>query len=298
MTVDLGDRLRRAIRTPQLLARGINRFYHRRLRSSAPTESTVFDEDWDNLIILDACRYDTFEKVSALPGELSVRRGRASSTVEFLRANVSGVDLYDTVYVTANPQYRKHFDGGRFHEVVDVWAETNWDEGVKTVEPGTLVERTLDVYERFDDKRLLVHFVQPHTPFLGEFGRAVVGDERLSFWRRVMEGELAFEDRDLYCAYCENLVLVLPHVRRLLETLDGKSVVTADHGQMIGERAWPIPIKEYGHPRGIYTSELVAVPWLEYESETRRSVTTGREATSSEVESSVVEDRLRDLGYG
>ncbi|WP_458206757.1 hypothetical protein [Haladaptatus sp. NG-SE-30] len=32
----------------------------------------IFDEDWDNLVILDVCRYDAFAVRSSLPGMLSV----------------------------------------------------------------------------------------------------------------------------------------------------------------------------------------------------------------------------------
>jgi hypothetical protein len=40
-------------------------------------------EDWDNLIILDACRYGAFERNNTIPGALEYRFSRGSMTGEF-----------------------------------------------------------------------------------------------------------------------------------------------------------------------------------------------------------------------
>jgi len=37
-------------------------------------------------------------------------------------------------------------------------------------------------------------------------------------------------------AYNENLDIVLTEIEALLDELDGKSVITADHGNLVGER--------------------------------------------------------------
>ena len=66
---------------------------------------------------------------------------------------------------------------------------------------------------------------------------------------------------------------------------------------MVGERAFPIPIREWGHPRGIYTNGLVTVPWLVSENGERCEITAGDSADSESVDEDVVADRLRDLGY-
>ncbi len=50
----------------------------------------IFSEPWDNLIILDACRYDVFEEVFKkrnMKGKLEYRISRGSWTVEFLLEN-------------------------------------------------------------------------------------------------------------------------------------------------------------------------------------------------------------------
>src|SRR6056297_529711 len=47
----------------------------------------VMDEDWDNLIILDACRYDMFAEQVDLDGELESRISLGSTSEEFLEQN-------------------------------------------------------------------------------------------------------------------------------------------------------------------------------------------------------------------
>lgn len=99
---------RRAWHNPRLVGRALNRSYYQ-FRGGEFNDGgvDVFDADWDILVILDACRYDLFEAVSDLPGDLERRESKAGNTVGFLRANVAGRDLRDTVYVSANPQFRK-----------------------------------------------------------------------------------------------------------------------------------------------------------------------------------------------
>lgn len=51
----------------------------------------IIDADWDQLLILDACRYDIFsEHAGELPGTLSRRESKASATRQFLEANFGG----------------------------------------------------------------------------------------------------------------------------------------------------------------------------------------------------------------
>jgi hypothetical protein len=50
----------------------------------------VLEEDWDNLVILDACRYDLFKQVNDISGDLQKRQSQASMTAEFLNRNFAG----------------------------------------------------------------------------------------------------------------------------------------------------------------------------------------------------------------
>jgi hypothetical protein len=302
------SQVRRGLRTPALFFREANRLYHRRfnVRRYNASGIDVFAEDWDTLIILDACRYDMFERISDLPGRLETRISRSSSTPEFLMANFGDSDLLDTVYVTANPQlYRnRHRIDTELHAVIDVWRDEGWDDQYGTVLPETVADTAIDAAEKYPNKRHIIHFMQPHYPFLTdetEFDKGHLGDgdtDEGNVWTKLVEGEIDVDAETVWSLYDDNLRRVLPSVERLLDQLPGKTVVTADHGNMLGERAWPIPIREWGHPRGIYTEELVKVPWLVVDSEDRPTIVAEEvERDDTSVDQDVVAERLRNLGY-
>jgi hypothetical protein len=298
-----------AVESPNLLLREFNRLYHTRShrRRFNPRGIDVMAADWDNMIVLDACRYDLFASNHELPGELSARESRAAHTSEFVLGNFHERDLTDTVYVTASPIMQRGYPdryNPTFHDVVNVWQRDGWDEASNSVLPSTMVEYALDAAAEYPDKRLIVHFMQPHYPFIESdltLDKQTVPDpEEIStdIWNEMMRmGETVPADT-IEQAYEDNFDLVQPHVRELLEELQGKSVVTSDHGNMLGERSWPIPIREWGHPKGTYTEELVTVPWLEYTNGPRKEIVAEAPSEAAEqVDEDVVTDRLRHLGY-
>lgn len=301
----LTDQIRRGLREPHLVVRQLNEWWYdfHGTYLDDTDRLSFFDAEWDTLLLLDACRYDTFAAIHDLPGTLEARRTASSSTIEFLKRYVDGRELTDTVYVTANPQhYRKTERGyidGAFHDVIEVWQEDGWDDSYRTVRPETVADAAEAAADRYPNKRLLVHFMQPHYPYIGPTGRDAFDNDSLDFFNRVLTGEIEVEDGLLRQAYRENLQAVLPSVERLLGSLSGRSVVSADHGEMFGERAFPIPIREYGHPTGIHTPELTEVPWLVSENGPRRTIQDGEPADRDEktAMSRIVADRLRDLGY-
>lgn len=301
----LPAQIRRGLDEPHLVVRRLNELYFDLHRQYIDTTDRVdfFEEDWDNLLLLDACRYDTFADVSDLPGSLKSRHTKSSSTIEFLSRYLDGRELTDTVYVTANPQhYRKserEFISVEFHDVVEIWQEDGWDETHRTVRPETVADAAERAAEKYPNKRLLVHYLQPHYPYLGPTGQEHFDNDSLDFFNRVMNGDVDIETETLRRAYRENLEVALPSVERLFESLQGKTVVSADHGEMFGERSFPLPMREYGHPSGIHTEELTKVPWHVHDEGPRKEIT-GGEATSTDqddVATEVVEERLRDLGY-
>lgn len=301
------------MKNPRLFARGLNRAYHRRVGTR--TENTdgvaVFDRDWDTLVVLDACRFDMFEAINHLEGDCSPVFSKGSATTEWLRANVDGRDLTDTVYVTANPQLERNKDDWdvRFHDVINCWLDDGWDEDTGTVLAETMTERGIEAFERYPDKRVVVHYMQPHYPFVTSEtavdkhhletiqggGDTATGE---SVWNQKFLDDLDIPDDELWSMYCDNLEYVLESVEVLLDAIHGKTVITSDHGNFVGERTIPIPIREWGHPRGIYADPLVRVPWLEVRRGERKSIVKGevRERDDGDT-SEVVADRLKHLGY-
>lgn len=301
------SQLKRAVEDPKLVLRELNRLYHTRVSNRGFNEDGVdfFQEDWDNLVILDACRYDLFAANNTLEGTLQRRQSRASSTEEFLRANVGSRQLHDTVYVTANPQLYRHRESldTEFHDVRHIWEEDGWDDDTGTVLPETTTEYARRAAEKYPDKRLLVHYMQPHYPFIDastEFDKTQLHENPsgLSFWDRLALDHIELDPEMLWELYEQNLRSVLPHVEELAASISGRTVITSDHGNMFGEHAFPIPFREWGHPSGIYTPELVEIPWLVREGESRRAIVAESPVRGTEKHSrEVVRDRLENLGY-
>ncbi|MFA9416670.1 hypothetical protein [Natrinema sp. HArc-T2] len=300
--------VRRGISDPSIFAREINRHYYRWLthRDYNPNGVNVVDEDWDTLLILDACRYDMFESQHNLPGRLVKRESRGSHTTEFLVANFGNERLHDIVYVTASPQLHRWRDriDAEFHAVVNVWREEGWSDKHGTVRPETMAEHVHEATEQYPNKRIIGHFLQPHYPFIGageNLNPRTFGNEEETgrdIWNELRTGNTAVSAATVWDAYRRNLDIVLPVVRDLLSELSGRTVVTSDHGNMIGERSSPLPITEWGHPPGTYTAELVSVPWLVYENGPRKEIVaeTPTEA-SDDTDDDVVTERLQQLGY-
>jgi hypothetical protein len=278
----------------------------------------VMDEDWDTLVLLDACRADLFEQVADRDAYDGYRRvtSRGSTTREWVRQNFTGGQFGDTVYVTANP-YVSREAGDAFHRLVEVW-DSDFDEAAKTVRPEAVVEAAIEAHREYPDKRVVVHLMQPHHPFVGEHELAFAGwqiegethdasgdggdgagaAERTrpyTPWDALWMG--AVDRDDLWRAYGDNLRLALSAVDDLLAAVEGRVVLTSDHGNMLGERTFPIPLRVYGHPKGVRNRELVEVPWATLDVGERRTVRAGETASVSEGDAEELEERLADLGY-
>jgi len=302
------SQLRRGVDAPALFGRELNRRYYRR-RSGRPYNTAgvdIFAEDWDVLVLLDACRYDMFAGQNTLPGELTARQSRGSSTREFLRGNVDGKRLHETVYVTASPMLYRNRDSldGEFHAEVDVWRTGGWDDDSGTVLPETTTAHAVDAAADYPNKRLLVHYLQPHYPFVGSDTDPFTAEQAFDrpdepdCWDQVLRGELRVDPADVWRAYRATLDRALDSVADLFAAVDGKIVVSADHGNMVGERARPVPVREWGHPHGLYTTELVRVPWLEHTAGVRPRIVAEPPAQDTPaVDEETVTARLRDLGY-
>jgi len=293
----------------RFLTRVVSKYYD----TKRDTGTRIHEEDWDNLLILDACRYDLFEEALVeydLSGKLSKRHSLESGTPGFLAENFLEGTFHDIVYVTSNPYVNTDLEDDTFHDVVSVWKD-GWDEDLQVVTPKTMYEYAIKAAEKYPDKRLIIHFVQPHAPFIGEkrlgdrkmsaIREEALGDEinpkerKATPFELLARGEISREQ--VWEAYLSNLRHALPYVDNLLHELRGLNVVTSDHGNAIGEFAKPFPLRVYGHPLGIKIPALTEVPWLEHQNGDRKEIT---EESPIVVDGDVDEEtekRLRMLGY-
>ena len=251
----------------------------------------ILEESWDNMIILDSCRFDVFKdsyRNFIKKGNLECKISRGAHTSLFLIENFSSERNEDIVYITANPHVDK-LVRNKFYHIIPVWKD-GWNEKLQTVLPETVYNYTVHCLMKYEGKRLIIHFLQPHYPYIG----FVTNDDSL---RRVRESLLSNVDfissrkhlgnlftvygADIYAlidkdkhfeVYKKNLDFVLPYVEKLINILPGRTVVTADHGEAFGEKIHPlIPIKVYGHIStnyiGIRTPSVIKVPWLVVDAE-------------------------------
>lgn len=274
--------------------------------SSSLGEDAI-ERDWDNLIILDACRFDYFSALDHGARNLTSISSSASESWEFMANNFEGRTLHDTVYVTANPHVSWLSDG-IFHDVVNLLRD-DWDDSVGTVWPEVVTERAAETSRSYPDKRLIVHYMQPHYPFLGPAGADIsmsvprtLDEPRdgypvaLNPWYQQLLGRRTTPEA-IRAAYRENHEIVLPHVRALLDQLRGKSVVTADHANLVGEWLWPFPMPGWGHPHRIRHPSLNTVPWAVYSDGERKQVSSAPPVEIDRLDEEIVADRLKQLGY-
>jgi len=137
-------------------------------------EKLLGETDWDLLIILDACRYDYFEKIypEYLEGELKKAVSPASNTMEWCQKVVKTGIFEDDVIVSANPHINSRMPVGErefeatnyFKEIHDAWLWA-WDEENKTVQPNEVTQRSLDILDSCSD-RSIIWYVQPHAPYI------------------------------------------------------------------------------------------------------------------------------------
>lgn len=289
----------------------INAQFKRRVDSSP---INIMERDWDNLIILDACRFDYFKKQNHFKGTLSHVLSAGSESWEFMNHNFVDNKLHDTVYITANPHVDRVPDD-TFYMIENLLDQ--WDSDIEVVHPRDVVSAAIKTYQNHPNKRLIIHFMQPHTPWLGptadeirdqytvkgnnpKHGKDKLGDNvsdprtgDIGWFELVRRGNIS--EQEMQQAYSETLDIVLNHVDELLDSLTGKSVITADHGEMLGERT--LFRRLWGHYHDLWTSELRYVPWLTIESSQRREIIDSSPRNRERMNQSVINDRLNALGY-
>lgn len=141
--------------------------------------------DWKNLIVLDACRYDYFRDIynKFLKGNLKKVKSKGGCTTEWLSRTFD--EYLDAVYFSTNPfvngknmclmdtvgetvKKNEEIDlrwnpTEHFGKVIDVW-ERVWNQKQGTVLPSVLNKVVLD--SNYRNKKKIVHYIQPHTPYL------------------------------------------------------------------------------------------------------------------------------------
>lgn len=132
------------------------------------------EEQWDNLIVLDACRYDFFKLLykKYFRGILEKIESVGASTPEWC-VNTFSNYYDDVVYISANPHINSKtaiWNGSwaakdHFHKIVNVWL-WGWDEELRTVHPKEVNRGFRAAKEKYPEKRFILHYMQPHAPYI------------------------------------------------------------------------------------------------------------------------------------
>lgn len=273
--------------------------------------TNVFERDWDVLVVLDACRVDAlravqdeYEFLDNIEATWSVGR----TTVEWMSLTFRDSfrsEISETAYVNGNVQFEKVFQERRapphanatpFYPSFETYGlvsesdfsyldpvyEYAFDDDLGVVPPRSMTDRAVDVWRNESPQRQIVHYVQPHEPYIG------VDDPPQHALQKLGSGDI---DRDqVWDCYLDTLRLVLDEVELLLENLDAETVViTADHGEAMGE--WGFHSHNIGCPHPVVRK----VPWV-----TTTGVDTQTYEPSLEPESDIeldTQSQLENLGY-
>lgn len=287
------------------------------ITSRLPIGTNVYDRDWDVLVVLDACRVDTLREVADeydFISNVDEMWSIGSHSAEWLAQTFTEEyrdDVAQTRYVTGNPHASRVLDQRMsppmnntlpvnfarwnvvepetFESVEMVW-EGHKNDTYRVTLPDVMTDYAINTKRTHDPDRLIVHYMQPHLPYIGQ----ALPEERdpdeleLTGYEKLESGDA--DRQDVYELYKDTLRLVLDEVAVLLKNLDADRVaITADHGEEFGE------VGAYGHPEGFPHPIVKKVPWVE---------TTARDIRTREPELEMdrsitvdIEEHLQDLGY-
>lgn len=255
-------------------------------------DANLFDRiesvEWDVLIILDACRYDT---LFALADWAVVDRAvsPATATGPFLTGARDRGVFDDTIYISANPQSERHIPGDNIDHIPIY--NTHWNDRLRTVKADAVYDEVYDLVE--DSTRIVAHTVQPHYPHICRIDNRtfpvpnglhpaelpVNTDEEFRIQSVLSHGLVDLEDvRKSYRISVRYAWETAIRTAAKLVNQGQTVVITADHGELFGE--WGF----VEHPTNVPLRALIDVPWVVFSPH--------EHSTSTDLT-----DRLAALGY-
>lgn len=283
----------------------------------------IYRDDWDLLVVLDACRVDALQEVQEeydFIGDIATRWSRGSTSKEWMENTF--VEKYQdeiesTIYVTPNP-FSSHLinsvgkrvnytwtegtyfenskflsdlvrndlvTANKFCEFIDLWHMLD-DDDITQLHPKKVTNYAIYAGRQNDCQRQIVHYMQPHRPYLTASDDAPWKTHPFGYLRDGGDSE------NVWTAYINNLRLVLNYVETLLTNVDAeKVIITSDHGELFGE--WGL----YSHEVGIPHPALRKVPWTETNAVDTESYKPKISRSDRKASDEVIQERLEALGY-
>lgn len=264
-------------------------------------EIDILQQDWDILIVLDECRYDYFKEIykDILDnGELKKAISHSTLTREWVNKCFRKKDCSDIIYINTIVSFDMMVKGEHnFFKIVPVW-ETDWDFDYGTVLPDAVTKSALEWLKRHSNKRMIVHYIQPHEPCVyygggvdGALQKKLTGKHEFpiriniqKIARKYFSEETMWKLGNLFGAlpkrgkgamfikygregiikgYKEDIKLALREAKKIVDKYPNKNIVImADHGIRLGEH------KNYTHGQPV-EPVVVEVPWLEINNGTK-----------------------------
>lgn len=266
----------------------------------------LLEEDEFLLIIFDACRFDYFEETYAsyYTGDLQTVYTTNTYTKQYQQT--TWPDEYDLTYVAGGPVISdKNFElsdlsyrpSEHFAEIIHAW-DMGFEKELGVTPPEAVTEVALEC----NAPRMLVHYFQPHAPYIGDVRlRNDPVDEATSpeskietrveslkeIYDRIESGEI--DEGTLREAYVSNLERVMEAAKPLVDEYDRRTAITSDHGELLGEDGRYL---HGGFPHPI----LCELPWLEVDDTVGDVTELETDMTEAESDRSV-KKQLQDLGY-
>jgi len=269
----------------------------------------IFEDDWDILIILDACRVDALEYVQneyEFLDNITSVTSLGSHSAEFMLQTFSqkNKDIINQVgLISANPFSKVIFEYNlnASESSVDTSLRTaerlkkfgSWDTVskddfafidyaweymglgnnnslIKSSEfsasdvpeyitpPETVTNLAINKSLTTDCNRLILHYWQPHTPYLHSAIVESRGLREIEKRPRMCIKEQKANFDAVYELCLDELRWALDSISTLLNSIDAdKVVITADHGEAFGE------FGTYGHPIFSWVPQVKKVPRVE-----------------------------------
>ncbi|MFC4990431.1 hypothetical protein [Saliphagus infecundisoli] len=320
------DRVKKGIRNPHRAAEFVTNRLGIWASSRGYLGTHVLEREWDVLVLLDTCRVDALRQVAPeydFLDNIGRLRSVGATSSEWIGATFDQAwadELQNTAYLACNgyadfilecggdperfigPAPPAYFEQGdwNFARAADlgrlehIWryehgddeSQLGHDEG--HAPPRFVTDRAIAVGREFDFERLILHYSQPHSPYVAnaiEENRELYDYEREPFDYLESGGDR----KRVLEAYLDDLRYVLDEIALLLDNIDGEVVISADHGESFGEYG------VYGHPAGSLHPQIRNVPWAK-----TSAIDTGDYTPKFDPEHTSerdVDETLRALGY-
>lgn len=259
----------------------------------------IWDRDWDLLVILDACRpewMDTVQSEYGFINEVDTIHSVGSHSSEWMTSTFDekySQKMENTLYVTGN-HYADGLEKSSLAGFVTAHDYGNWAYDSASPPASVITDLAVQAARREDWSRCIVHYMQPHKPFMtsdGGRGEVRVKDWSLGYepYHRHFRGDLSVQD--LHEAFTDNLRYVLSEVDVLLDNVDAEKVVlSSDHGQALGEDGL------WDHSVGVNHPCVRRVPWVETTATDNQTLKPDTYAPA-DYDDETVSENLRHLGY-